>query len=266
LGPVSLSPGWAIRFEHVTKRFGNYTALEDIVLDVKAGTFVSVVGPSGCGKSTVLNLAAGLIEPSEGSVKSFGESLRGLNRRAAYMFQQDALLAWKTVLGNVKLGLELRGVGQREAEAQARDWVARVGLHRFANAYPSQLSGGMRKRVAVAQSWIVNPDILLMDEPFSALDVHTRLRMENELLDLWTASPKTVLFVTHDLEEALALADEVVVLSAGPASRVVHHCAVDLPRPRNLIDIRTEARFGELYREIWAKLKQEVLTSYGREG
>ena len=149
---------------------------------------------------------------------------------------------------------------------QARDWVARVGLDRFADAYPSQLSGGMRKRVAVAQSWIVNPDILLMDEPFSALDVHTRLRMEKELLDLWTASPKTVLFVTHDLEEALALADEVVVLSAGPASHVVHRYPVDLPRPRDLIDIRAEPRFAELYREIWARLKEEVLTSYVREG
>jgi NitT/TauT family transport system ATP-binding protein len=140
-----------------------------------------------------------------------------------------------------------------------------MGLADFADAYPAQLSGGMRKRVAVAQSWIVNPDILLMDEPFSALDVHTRLRMENELLDLWTASPKTVLFVTHDLEEALALSDEVVLLSAGPASRVVNRYAVDLPRPRALIDIRADPRFGELYREIWAQLREEVLTSYARK-
>jgi len=203
-----------------------------------------------------------LIETSVGSVSIFGESLKGLNRRAGYMFQQDGLLAWKTVLGNVTLGLRFRGMDARQAEAQARDWVVRVGLQGFADAYPSQLSGGMRKRVAVAQSWIVNPDILLMDEPFSALDVHTRLRMENELLELWTASPKTVLFVTHDLEEALALSDEVVVLAAGPASGVVNRYRVDLPRPRNLIDIRTEPRFAELYRHIWAQLKQEVLKSY----
>jgi NitT/TauT family transport system ATP-binding protein len=253
----------AIRFEGVSKRFGGYTAVHNIDLDVSTGAFVSVVGPSGCGKSTLLNLAAGLIEPTDGSVSIFGEPLAGLNRRAAYMFQQDALLAWKTVLGNVTLGLRFRNAP--DAEAQGRDWIARVGLQNFAGAYPSQLSGGMRKRVAMAQSWIVNPDILLMDEPFSALDVHTRLRMESELLALWTASPKTVLFVTHDLEEALALADEVVVLSAGPSSHVVNRYAVDLPRPRDLIDIRTEPRFAELYRQIWAELREEVLTSYERD-
>ncbi len=256
----------AIRLDRVTKNFGQYTAVQAVDLEANAGAFVSVVGPSGCGKSTLLNLAAGLIQPTSGSVSAFGEPLSGLNRRAAYMFQQDALLPWKTVLGNVMLGLRLRGASAPDAEAQARDWVGRVGLKGFAEAYPSQLSGGMRKRVAIAQSWIVNPDILLMDEPFSALDVHTRLRMENELLDLWTASPKTVLFVTHDLEEALALSDEVVVLSAGPASRVLNRYPVDLPRPRDLIDIRTWPRFSELYREIWAQLREEVLTSYGREG
>ncbi|HLX45796.1 MAG TPA: ABC transporter ATP-binding protein [Bryobacteraceae bacterium] len=253
----------AIRFEGVSKQFGGYTAIQNVDLDVSAGAFVSVVGPSGCGKSTLLNLAAGLTEPSAGLVSIFGDPLNGLNRRAGYMFQQDALLPWKTVSANVSLGLRFRNAP--DAESQARDWIARVGLQNFADAYPSQLSGGMRKRVAMAQSWIVNPDILLMDEPFSALDVHTRLRMESELLTLWTASPKTVLFVTHDLEEALALADEVVVLSAGPASRVVNRYAVDLPRPRDLIDIRTEPRFAELYRQIWADLREEVLASYERE-
>ena len=232
-------------------------------MKLSPGSFVSVVGPSGCGKSTLLNIAAGLIEPSQGSVSIFGEPLQGLNRRAAYMFQQDGLLPWKTALENIGLGLRFRGAA--DIEKQAREWVARVGLAGFENAYPSQLSGGMRKRVAMAQSWIVNPDILLMDEPFSALDVHTRLRMESELLALWSASPKTILFVTHDLEEALALADEVVVLSAGPASTIVNQYPVDLPRPRNLIDIRTDVRFGELYGRIWAQLKEEVLASYARE-
>jgi NitT/TauT family transport system ATP-binding protein len=252
----------AIRFDRVSKSFADYIAVQNVDLEVKPGEFVSVVGPSGCGKSTLLNLAAGLAEPTGGSVSIFGEPLEGLNRRAGYMFQQDGLLPWKTVLGNIAIGLRFRGVDADQAETQAREWVLRVGLQGFGDAYPSQLSGGMRKRVAVAQSWIVNPDILLMDEPFSALDVHTRLRMENELLDLWTASPKTVLFVTHDLEEALALSDEVVVLSAGPASRVLNRYRVDLPRPRNLIDIRIEPRFGELYRHIWSELKQEVLKSY----
>ena len=209
----------AIRLDRVTKTFGDYTAVRNIGLEVRAGAFVSLVGPSGCGKSTLLNLAAGLTDSTEGSVSIFGERLNGLNRRAAYMFQQDALLPWETVLGNVALGLRFRGEDARQAEHQARDWIARVGLDRFTNAYPSQLSGGMRKRVSMAQSWIVNPDILLMDEPFTALDVHTRLRMETELLALWTESPKTVLFVTHDLEEALALADEVVVLSAAGQPR-----------------------------------------------
>jgi NitT/TauT family transport system ATP-binding protein len=251
----------AITFEGISRTFGTYTAVDGIDLEIGAGKFVAVVGPSGCGKSTLLNLAAGLIDPTRGSVSVFGEPLKGLNRRAAYMFQQDALLPWKTVLENVGLGLRFRGTF---SQAQAREWVDRVGLAAFADKFPSQLSGGMRKRVAMAQCWIVDPDILLMDEPFSALDVHTRMRMEGELLDLWTGSPKTVLFVTHDLEEALSLSDEVVVLSAGPASHVLARYIIDLPRPRDLMDIRTEPRFAELYREIWAQLKEEVLTSYAR--
>lgn len=255
----------AIAFENVTRRFGAYTAVQDITFEVRSGSFVSLVGPSGCGKSTVLNLAAGLLAPTAGEIRALGEPLRGLNRHAAYMFQQDALLAWKTVLGNVALGLRFRGVDSRAAEARAREWVIRVGLERFAGAYPSQLSGGMRKRVAMAQSWIVDPSILLMDEPFSALDVHTRHRMEAELLALWTASPKTVLFVTHDLEDAIALSDEVIVLSAGPASRIISRRGVDLARPRDLTDIRTDPQFRELYREIWSKLREEVLASYEHE-
>jgi len=251
----------AITFEKISRVFGDYTAVDAIDLEIAAGKFVSVVGPSGCGKSTLLNLAAGLIQPTEGQVSIFGEALKGLNRRAAYMFQQDALLPWKTVLENVGLGLRFRG---RFTEAKAQQWVDRVGLAAFADKFPSQLSGGMRKRVAMAQCWIVDPDILLMDEPFSALDVHTRMRMESELLDLWTGSPKTVLFVTHELEEALSLSDEVVVLSAGPASHIIARHVIDLPRPRNLMDIRTEPRFAELYRQIWAQLKEEVLTSYAR--
>jgi NitT/TauT family transport system ATP-binding protein len=252
----------------LTQRFrsgaGFYIAIQDIDLDVLPGCFMSLVGPSGCGKSTVLNLVAGLVIPTEGAVEVFGEPLRGLNRRASYMFQQDALLPWKTVLENVLLGLTLQGRDGAEGQTLSRDWVRRVGLSGFEHSYPHQLSGGMRRRVAMAQSWIVDPDLMLMDEPFGALDVHTRQRMEGEILDLWAGSGKTVLFITHDLEEAIALSDEVAVMSAGPASRIVARHQIDLARPRDLLDIKTEPRFGELYRTIWSDLRQEVLKSYER--
>ena len=261
----------ALRLDAVTHRFVEasgpaYTAVERITLDIRAGTFLSIVGPSGCGKSTVLNIIAGLLVPTEGTVEIFGERLHGINLKASYMFQQDALLPWKTVQDNILLGLELRRHDRREARELAAAWIKRVGLDGFAGRYPYQLSGGMRKRVALAQTWIVQPDILLMDEPFSALDIHTRQRMEAEILNLWTDSTKTALFVTHDLEEAVALSDEVVVLSAGPGSRIIGRYPVDLARPRNLIDIRTEPQFSEVYRSIWSDLRQEVLKSYERNG
>ncbi|MBX6367211.1 MAG: ABC transporter ATP-binding protein, partial [Rhodospirillales bacterium] len=196
----------AIAFDRVTIRFrapsgAVHTVADSISLDIEEGTFVAIVGPSGCGKSTLLNCAAGLLFPPEGSVRVFGETLRGTNRHATYLFQQDALLPWRSVLDNVTLGLTFRGASRAEAQAEARKWIARVGLAGFEDRFPHQLSGGMRKRVAIAQTWIVNPRILLMDEPFGALDVQTRQNMENELLALWQETRKTVLFVTHDLEE-----------------------------------------------------------------
>jgi NitT/TauT family transport system ATP-binding protein len=184
--------------------------------------------------------------------------LRGTNRYAAYLFQQDALLPWRTVLDNVMLGLIFRRVRRAEAEERARHWIKRVGLAGFEDRFPHQLSGGMRKRVAIAQSWIVDPRILLMDEPFGALDVQTRQNMENELLEIWQESRKTVLFITHDLEEAIALADEVVVVSAGPAARIKGRYRVDLPRPRDVVEIRLNPDFTQLYRRIWADLRDEV--------
>ncbi|HEX6989245.1 MAG TPA: ABC transporter ATP-binding protein [Bacillota bacterium] len=259
----------AIELQGATREFATasgarYTAVEDITLDIREGTFLAVVGPSGCGKSTILNLVAGLMEPTRGTVRIYGEPLHGVNSRAGYIFQQDALLPWKSVIDNVMLGLILRGVPRPAARRQGMAWLERVGLAPFADRFPYQLSGGMRKRVAIAQHWVTDPDILLMDEPFSALDVQTRQMMETELLTLWGASRKTVLFVTHDLEEAIALADEVVVMSAGPGSRVIGRYTVDLPRPRNLMDIRMEPHFMELYGEIWSRLREEVLKSHER--
>jgi NitT/TauT family transport system ATP-binding protein len=257
-------PQSALVLRHIGKRFGTYAAIDDITMDVPAGTFVSIVGPSGCGKSTLLNIIAGLVPPSGGRIEVFGEPLTAVNRRASYMFQQDALLPWKTVLGNIQLGLTIRGRNGRDASHEAQTWIERVGLKGFESHYPYQLSGGMRKRVAMAQCWIVGPDLILMDEPFGALDVHTRLLMESEILGLWAGSGKTVVFVTHDLEEAIALSDDVFVLSAGPGSRLVGRYSIDLSRPRKLIDIKSEPRFHELYRNIWSDLRQEVLKSYER--
>ena len=261
----------ALEFDHVSRQFATpdgriYRALEDISFTVPAGAFLAIVGPSGCGKSTLLNLAAGLMAPSSGLVRARDGVLTGLNRSATYMFQQDALLPWKTVRDNVALGLTLAGASRSEARARADGWLARVGLAAFGNHYPSQLSGGMRKRAAMAQHWIIDRSLLLMDEPFSALDVHTRLSMEAELLALWDAASegaprKTVVFVTHGLEEAIALADEVIVLSAGPSARVVARRLVTLDRPRDLMELRTTPAFLDLHRDVWVVLREEVKRS-----
>lgn len=258
----------AVSFENVTIRFetpsgGVHTATQNIDLDIEPGTFVAIVGPSGCGKSTLLNAAAGLLFPPEGTVRIFGEELGGINPDATYMFQQDALLPWRTVIDNVCLGLAFRNTPKEEARRQGMEWIERVGLKGFENHFPHQLSGGMRKRVAVAQSWIVNPKILLMDEPFGALDIQTRQNMENELLTLWQQNKRTVLFVTHDLEEAIALSDKVVVLTASPA-QLKGVYTVDLPRPRDVVEIRMSPEFNSLYRKIWADLRDEVKRSYAQ--
>jgi NitT/TauT family transport system ATP-binding protein len=240
-----------------------YTAVRDVNLAVGAGEFVSVVGPTGCGKSTLLNVGAGLLAPSTGNVQVFGEALSGINRRAGYMFQTESLMPWRTALGNVMAGLEFRG--EPQAQAQAEDWLRRVGLGGFGNRYPHQLSGGMRKRTSLAQTLALDPDIILMDEPFSALDIQTRQLMENEVLELWAAKKKAVLFITHDLDEAIAMSDRVVVLSAGPASHPIGEFTVDLDRPRDVAEVRTTARFIELHQAIWAVLREEVLKGYQQQ-
>lgn len=239
-----------------------YQAVKGIDLAVAPGEFVSVVGPTGCGKSTLLNAAAGLLTPSAGKVTIFGQPLSGLNRRAGYLFQQDALMPWKTALDNVKVALEPMGVSDAEADKRARDWLGRVGLRAFVERYPHMLSGGQRKRVALAQMLIRDPEILLMDEPFGPLDAQTRQIMGNLLLDLWSRDRKALIFVTHDLEEAIALSDRVVVMTAGPAAGIVADYKVPLARPRDIAEIRLEKAFHEIHRDIWASLRVEVQKAY----
>lgn len=240
-----------------------YTAVQGVSLAVAAGEFVAVVGPTGCGKSTLLNVGAGLLEPSSGRVEVFGQALAGINRRAGYMFQTDSLMPWRTALANVMAGLEFRG--RADAQALAGEWLRRVGLGGFGDRYPHQLSGGMRKRVSLAQTLVLDPDIILMDEPFSALDIQTRQLMENELLALWAAKKKAVLFITHDLDEAIALSDRVVVLSAGPASHPIGEFRIDLERPRDVAEVRATPRFIELHQAIWSVLREEVLKGYRQQ-
>jgi len=205
------------------------------------------------------------LQPSAGTVKVFGEALNGLNRRAGYMFQAESLMPWRTALGNVMAGLEFHGVPQGQARAQAEEWLRRVGLGRFGDRYPHQLSGGMRKRVSLAQTLVLDPDIILMDEPFSALDIQTRQLMENELLALWQSKKKAVLFITHDLDEAIAMSDRVVVLSAGPGSHPIGDFVIDIERPRDVAEVKMTPRFIELHQAIWAVLREEVLKGYQQQ-
>lgn len=239
-----------------------YTAVERAHLSLADGEFVAIVGPTGCGKSTLLNLTAGLLQPAAGRVRIFGEPLSGLNRDAGYLFQGDALFPWKTALENVAIGLEIAGTRHAEARSRAESWLASVGLGAFGNRYPHMLSGGQRKRVGLAQVLIRDPKILLMDEPFGPLDAQTRQIMGNLLLELWTKARKAVLFVTHDLEEAIALADRVVIMSAGPAARIIGDWKVPLARPRDIFDIRLDKDFHALHRDIWNVLKDEVMKGY----
>ena len=262
----------ALCFKSVTCTFASnegagkrYTAVRDVDMTVREGEFLSVVGPTGCGKSTLLNVAAGLMKPSSGTISVFGQPLTdGLNREASYMFQVDALMPWKTTEDNIAAGLLFHGMDKAKALGIARDWLVRVGLDGHGKKYPHQLSGGMRKRAGLAQALALDPRILLMDEPFSALDIQTRQLMEDELLQLWSADRKSVVFVTHDLEEAISLSDRVVVLSAGPATHPIAEFEIDLERPREVAEIRMTQRFLQLHSAIWEVLRGEVLKSYAR--
>jgi NitT/TauT family transport system ATP-binding protein len=259
----------AVRLANVDIAFmerggGRYHAVKGATLDVAAGEFVAIVGPTGCGKSTLLNVTAGLLKPSAGSVALSGAPLSGLNRDAGYLFQADALMPWKTAVENVAVGLEVRGVASKEARARAAEWMGRVGLKAFLDRYPHQLSGGQRKRVALAQVLILDPKILLMDEPFGPLDAQTRALMGELLLRLWSEDRKAVMFVTHDLEEAIALADRVVIMSAGPGATVIGDHRVELSRPRDPAEIRHDPGFAAIHKAIWQELKAEVVKAYAQ--
>ena len=258
-----------IEIRGLTKRFltpkgDAFTALRDVTFTVEPGQFCAVVGPTGCGKSTTLSMVSGLDRPSSGTVTIGGRPVRGVNTGVGFMFQADALLPWKTVLGNVMMGPILRKVPKKQAAALARDWIRRVGLEGFEDHHPHQLSGGMRKRVAMASALINSPRILLMDEPFGALDVQTKAIMQTELLSLWEQIKPAVIFITHDLDEAVVLADRVVVLTSGPGTvKAVYD--IDLPRPRGPVqEIRHDARFLELQGQIWESLRAEVERAYAR--
>ena len=258
---VQLS-GVSIAFK--LKSGATYEAVAPVDLTVDEGEFTTIVGPTGCGKSTLLNAAAGLISPSGGSVSIFGRPLDGLNRQAGYLFQADALMPWKTVLENAAIGLEVGGSSLTDARARAQAMLAKVGLTAFLDRYPHQLSGGQRKRVALAQMLVRNPRILLMDEPFGPLDAQTRLIMGELLIDLWQADRKAALFVTHDLDEAISLADRVIVMSAGPAATIIGDFKVDIPRPRDVAEVRGDKRFHELHGAVWSVLRAEVRKAYSQ--
>ena len=259
----------AIELINVSRRFitpdgKSMTALRDFNMSVARGEFVAVVGPTGCGKSTTLNLVTGLAKPSAGEVRVMGAPVNGIDPRIGFAFQTDALFPWRSVLDNVVAGPLFRGMEPKLAYEKAREWLARVNLTGHESKYPHQLSGGMRKRVSLAQTFINEPQILLMDEPFSALDVQTRVLMHEELLKLWSQAKASVVFVTHDLEEAVALADKVYVLTAGPAT-VKSVYPIHLPRPRIVSEIRYEKSFIDISRTIWEDLRDEVQRSAARE-
>ncbi|MBX4868293.1 ABC transporter ATP-binding protein [Rhizobium bangladeshense] len=253
-----------VSIDAVTMSFGAYVAVQDVNLSVSDGEFLAIVGPTGCGKSTILNAIAGLLKPASGTVSIDGQPVRGVRNDIGYLFQQDALLPWKTAIENVELGPMFKGVGAADRREQSMRWLAKVGLKGFEHRYPHQLSGGQRKRVQMAQALITGPKVILMDEPFSALDIHTRHLMQNELLRLWQEERRAVVMITHDLEEAIALGDRVVVLAAGPRSRVIDSFPVGLERPRDVAEIKLDPRFLDLYRNIWSSLRGEVEKSYER--
>ncbi len=257
----------AVELSDVTLIFGGddptvepVLATHDINLSIPAGQFVAVVGPSGCGKTTILNMLAGLLKPTKGTVKRHGNVVDGPSRDIGYMLARSALSPWRTARKNVEFGLEIRGVSKKERNERSSELLALLGLEEFAESYPSQLSQGMNQRVAIARTLAIDPDLWLMDEPFGALDAQTRLVVQSEFVRLWEGQEhKTVIFVTHDLEEAVLLADRVIVMTARPG-RIKSDTMIDLPRPRNIDELRFDQTFKDAEHRIWEELRDEIVT------
>lgn len=254
IGGRAASDSAELSVENVSKIFQRieasqpFVALKDIDLPVQQGKFVALIGRSGCGKSTLLRIVAGLSSPSSGRVLHAGTEVKGPDFTRGFVFQADAVFPWLTVRQNVEFGLKSRGIGRNDRRSAAEHWCEVVGLTDFMNAYPKELSGGMRKRVDLARVYANDPDVLLMDEPFGALDAQTKERMQGELLTMWDESRKTVMFVTHDVDEAVFLADEIVIMSARPGE-IAARVPIDLPRPRN-DDTRISDEFADIRRSI----------------
>ena len=261
--PAQAAPAAAIEFDDVSLAFagksGTLLAIDRVTLAAARGEITSVVGPSGCGKTTLLRLAAGLLKPSSGRLLYNGRELRRLNTGVGFVTQDSNLFPWATTLANVEFPLAVRGVPRRQRRERALEWINTVGLAGFENSYPSQLSGGMQKRVSIARTFIYEPDVILLDEPFGALDAQTRMMLHHQLLTLWGKRRMTMLFIPHDLVEAITLSDQVVVMSKRPG-RVKERYRVPLQRPRNVFEIYLEPGFDAAYGALWKHFKAELAT------
>ena len=247
----------AVNVEGLSIRFGDLVAVSNVTLPIRQGEFVSIVGPSGCGKTTILNLIAGLLESNvaSGTFLVNGKLPTSGNRDISYMLARDALCMWRTTLENAELGCEIRGMPADPRRQIARDLLRKVGLADFENVYPKALSHGMRQRTALARTFAIDAPILLMDEPFGALDAQTKLQLEDVLLSLWESTGRTVVFITHDLSEAVSMSDRVIVMSARPG-RIVADIEVKLGRPRSVRALQKEPAYHELYSDIWTRLEE----------
>lgn len=254
---AELKRGSAISASEISHSFRGTPAMKGVSLEIAAGEFCVLIGPSGCGKTTFMNMVAGEVFPELGDLEVLGDSASEGNPKIGYMYARDALLPWRTALENAAFGLEARGVPKAERIERARELLNAVGLGRAIDSYPSQLSHGMRQRVALARTFALNADVLLMDEPFAALDAQTRIMLEDQLTRLWEGQKSTVLFVTHDLAEAILLADRIVLFSAAPGE-IKRVYDVPLPRPRSVVELQASPDFHELYERIWTDLESEV--------